>query len=212
MTTTSTPERADAKPVSAMPNALASGRLRPTTPWLILAGSMLLAIAVFLLIAMADGFANGINWTGAIVLGAVFFLVAVWLVARIIEGARQATNRFVTSLVATAFVIALIPLISLIGTLVSRGIARFDLTFFTWSMVGVVAKDGGGIHAIVGTLLITLTATVISVPIGLFTAIYLVEYGKGWLSKSINFFVDVMTGVPSIVAGLFAYTLFMLVM
>lgn len=70
--------------------------------------------------------------------------------------------------------------------------------------------DAGGIyHAIVGTLLITGVATLISVPIGLLVAIYLVEYGGGSkLARAVTFFVDVMTGIPSIVAGLFAYALF----
>ena len=64
-------------------------------------------------------------------------------------------------------------------------------------------------HALVGTLLITLGAAVISVPIGILAAIYLVEYGKGSrLARWITFLVDVMTGIPSIVAGLFAFSLF----
>jgi phosphate transport system permease protein len=70
--------------------------------------------------------------------------------------------------------------------------------------------EGGIRHAIVGTLLITLAAAAISVPVGLLTAIYLVEYGRGRLARSITFLVDVMTGIPSVVAGLFAYALFVL--
>ena len=75
-------------------------------------------------------------------------------------------------------------------------------------MRGVVGEGGGAYHAIVGTLIITGLAALISVPIGLMTAIYLVEYGTGRLKKAITFLVDVMTGIPSIVAGLFAYALF----
>src|SRR5690606_25627609 len=67
-------------------------------------------------------------------------------------------------------------------------------------------------HAIMGTLVITGLATLISVPIGVLTAIYLVEYGKGVLARAVTFFVDVMTGIPSIVAGLFAISLFTLVL
>jgi phosphate transport system permease protein len=78
-------------------------------------------------------------------------------------------------------------------------------------MRNVVGEGGGALHAIVGTLLITLAAAVISIPIGLFTSIYLVEYGAGKrLARGITFLVDVMTGIPSIVAGLFAYALFAL--
>ena len=78
-------------------------------------------------------------------------------------------------------------------------------------MRNVIGEGGGIYHAIIGTLLITLAATVISVPIGLLTAIYLVEYGaRARLARPITFLVDVMTGIPSIVAGLFAYALFVL--
>ena len=83
--------------------------------------------------------------------------------------------------------------------------------FLTFSMRNVVGEGGGIYHAIIGTLLITLAATVISVPVGLMTAIYLVEYGdNGRTARTITFLVDVMTGIPSIVAGLFAYALFVL--
>jgi phosphate transport system permease protein len=77
----------------------------------------------------------------------------------------------------------------------------------------VVGEPGGIYHAIIGTLLITLTATVISVPVGLLSAIYLVEYGgTSRLASWIRFLVDVMTGIPSIVAGLFAYAVFSLLL
>ena len=86
--------------------------------------------------------------------------------------------------------------------------ARFDEQFFTWSMRGVIGEGGGAIHAIYGTLIITGCATLISVPIGILAAIYLQEYGTGRLKRALTFFVDVMTGIPSIVAGLFAFSLF----
>jgi phosphate transport system permease protein len=102
----------------------------------------------------------------------------------------------------------MVPLLSLVYQVVSRGIGRFDGTFFSYSLVGIVGEGGGAYHAIVGTLLITVLTALISVPIGLLTAIYLVEYGQGRLKRAITFLVDVMTGIPSIVAGLFAYALF----
>ena len=72
-------------------------------------------------------------------------------------------------------------------------------------------KAAGISHAIVGTILVTLVAAIMSVPLGVFTAVYLVEYGgKSRLAKAITAMVDVMTGIPSIVAGLFAYALFVL--
>src|SRR6218665_1414407 len=126
------------------------------------------------------------------------------------EGPRRAKDRLITSLVTTAFIIALLPLISLAWIVMSDGIARFDPTFFTQSMRNITGGGGGALHAIIGTLLVTLLAALISVPIGLLTSIYLVEYGRGMLARGITFFVDVMTGIPSIVAGLFAYALFAL--
>jgi phosphate transport system permease protein len=100
--------------------------------------------------------------------------------------------------------------VSVIATVLDNGIARFDAQFFTNSMRGVVGEGGGGYHAILGTLIITALAALMSIPVGLLTAVYLVEYGRGKLSRAITFFVDVMTGIPSIVAGLFAFALFAL--
>jgi phosphate transport system permease protein len=134
--------------------------------------------------------------------------VALYVLSRIVEGGRHATDRLVTCLVYGAFGLAMVPLLSLLYQVVSRGIGRFDSTFFSYSLVGVVGEGGGAYHAIMGTLLITVLTALISVPIGLLTAIYLVEYGRGRLKRAITFLVDVMTGIPSIVAGLFAYALF----
>jgi phosphate transport system permease protein len=153
---------------------------------------------------------TGFSVTSTAVYGVVLGTVLVYAGTRAVEGRRKATDRLVTCLVTSAFGIAMIPLASLVYTVLDKGLARFDSDFFGMSMFRVVGEGGGAYHAIVGTLVITLVATVISVPIGLFTAIYLVEYGSGRLKKAITFFVDVMTGIPSIVAGLFAYALFTL--
>ena len=191
---------------SAAVNPLTHGRLPTWGPWAIAAGALAISGIIFAIIAGTTG--AEFNLTGMIVLGALIALVAIWAISFAVEGSRQASNRFVTSLVTGAFLLALVPLVSLLVTLIINGAPRFDAEFFSSSMRGVVSVGGGGLHAIVGTLLITLTATLISVPIGIFTAIYTVEYGgDGWLKRAINFFVDVMTGIPSIVAGLFAFTL-----
>jgi len=121
---------------------------------------------------------------------------------------RHARNRLMTALIAGAFVLAMIPLISLVYEVTKRGIPGLSLEFFTADARGVVGEGGGASHAIVGTLVITGVATLISVPIGIMAAIYLNEYGQGRLRRALTFFVDVMTGIPSIVAGLFAYALF----
>src|SRR3954465_7670885 len=104
----------------------------------------------------------------------------------------------------------MIPLVSLVYTVLRNGLARLDSEFFHSSMLGIVGEGGGAYHAILGTLIITTLTTLISVPIGLLAAIYLVEYGTGRLKRWITFLVDVMTGIPSIVAGLFAFALFAL--
>ncbi len=148
--------------------------------------------------------------TGALI-AAMGFVLATVLVSRIVEGKRKATDRLVTSLVTGAFLLALVPLVSLVLTVVTLGSKRFDLEFFTYSMRNILGDGGGAIHAIVGTLEITLLATLFSVPIGIMTAIYLIEYGRGKLAKAVTFLVDVMTGIPSIVAGLFAYAVFALI-
>lgn len=182
---------------------LTAGRLPRATVPIAMAGS---AVIGYALAVLASG-------TGNIGLATLFafllYLVTIEIATRVVEGARQAADRRASNLIAGAFLLALVPLGSLVWVTLSNGLARFDLAFFSNSMRNVVGEGGGAIHAVYGTLYVTGMATVISVPIGLLTAIYLAEYGaRNRLSKSITFFVDVMTGVPSIVAGLFAYALF----
>ncbi|MBO0610970.1 phosphate ABC transporter permease PstA [Myceligenerans salitolerans] len=125
------------------------------------------------------------------------------------EPRRKAVDRLMTVLIWAAFVVAMIPLVSLLWTVLVNGAGRVSLDFLTYSMRGIFGGDpsGGIYHAIMGTLIITGWAALISVPVGLLTAIYLVEYGRGALARSVTFFVDVMTGIPSIVAGLFVVAL-----
>lgn len=197
------------RPVSAG-SGLAGNRLPRGSVWLILAASLLLSAALFGLLAAARG--ESFDLVGAIIVGALIHVAASTGLTAAVEGRRQAVDRFVTSLVAGAFLLAMVPLVSVAITVVGNGLARFDAEFFTSSMRNVTGEGGGALHAMVGTLLITLAATVISVPLGLLTSIYLVEYGRGRLAKTITFLVDVMTGIPSIVAGLFAYAAFALVL
>ena len=133
---------------------------------------------------------------------------------RQVDPRRRRTDLLMRVVITGAFALAMVPLVSVAWTVVSHGVERFDAYFLTHSMRGVFGGvDAGGIyHAIVGTVEITALATLISVPIGLLTAVYLVEYGRGPLAKAVTFFVDVMTGIPSIVAGLFAYALFAVVL
>lgn len=192
---------------TAPANPLAHGRLHRRTPWLVLGLSFTVAAGVLSLLAAA-GTIGGLNLVAVAVLGIVFYIIAIGVLSAQVEGRRQATDRIVTAVVTTAFVLAILPLVSLVYTVVANGLARFDVQFFTFSMRNVVGEGGGAVHAITGTLLMTGTAALISIPIGLLTAIYLVEYGRGPFARAITFFVDVMTGIPSIVAGLFAFALF----
>jgi phosphate transport system permease protein len=152
------------------------------------------------------------NLAAIVIVAVVIHLVGLSLWSRVVENARAATDRTVTSLIWVALGIAFVPLVSLLYQVLSKGAGQINGRFLTWTMRNVIGEPGGIYHAIIGTLLITLAATVISVPIGLLSAVYLVEYGgESRMSRWIRFLVDVMTGIPSIVAGLFAYALFSLV-
>ncbi|WGD38111.1 phosphate ABC transporter permease PstA [Lysinibacter sp. HNR] len=197
------------------PNPLTAGRLPRGAPTTLLIGSLVTSALLFLLLHFASVVDSGkqaspleINYFGVVFVGAVLYTASITIFAWLAEGRRRALDRLMTTLIVSAFILALIPLVSLLFTVVAGGIGRFDPEFFSSSMRNVTGEGGGAIHAVVGTLEITGLATLISVPIGLFTAVYLVEYGRGWLARAITFFVDVMTGIPSIVAGLFAFALF----
>lgn len=185
-------------------------------PWALGACSLLLGAAASALL--------GFSLLGLALLSGLIFLALGPLLLGLIEGRRKGQEALASYLVYSSFLLALIPLFSLLYTLISQGLPGLSLSFLTTSMKGVTgvhdqaaaAGEGpilGGIyHALVGTVSITALATLISVPVGLLTGIYLVEYGQGrWLARAITFFVDVMTGIPSIVAGLFAASFFALV-
>jgi len=192
---------------SAADLAATHKRLPRWVPWAFLAGS--LAVAFLVLLVVADP-----TVVGVALLGAAIHVVGLTIFSRAVEGSRYATDRLATTLVTGAFLLAMVPLVSLVWIVLSRGLTLFSWEFLTTDMVGVYGDmtSGGVAPAIVGTLLITLGAAVISVPLGILTAIYLVEYGRGPLARGITFLVDVMTGIPSIVAGLFAFALFTLVL
>jgi phosphate transport system permease protein len=186
-------------------STLRGASLPKWSPWAIAAGS----IAVACGIGAAAGLTSHVQWG---VIAAILFLLGTYAIAARVEGRRQAKDRIATSLVWVAFLLAVIPLVSLVWTTLSRGVKVLDIYFLTHSM-GVVpdSQPGGGIyHAILGSLEQVGLATVIGAPIGVLTAIYLVEYGRGRLAQAVTFFVDVMTGIPSIVAGLFILSLMLI--
>ena len=124
------------------------------------------------------------------------------------SGSRAFKNALATVLVTIAFIIALIPLLWILYTVISRGAGLLaDSNWWSQSQRGITTRreGGGAYHAILGSLLQAGVTALMSVPVGILTAIYLVEYGRGRLAKVVSFMVDILTGVPSIVAGLFIY-------
>lgn len=188
-------------------STLRGGRLPKWSPWAVLVVSVALGLGI----SAGAGLHSSVQWA---LIAAVLFVGIGYAVAVKVEGRRQAKDRVATSLMWVAFIVAVIPLASLVHETVKRGVKVFDVYFLTHSM-GVVpdAEPGGGIyHAILGTVEQVALAGVIAVPIGVLTAIYLVEYGRGTLAKFVTFFVDVMTGIPSIVAGLFVLSFWILIL
>jgi phosphate transport system permease protein len=128
-------------------------------------------------------------------------------------GWRRTKNRIATTLMMLAFVLVIIPLGFVLYTVIAKGASVISWSFLTGPIVPqVVPADVGGIGpAVLGTLEITGMATVMAVPLGILGAIYLNEYGgKGVLARLIGFMSDVMTGVPSIVMGLFLFSIWVL--
>lgn len=189
-----------------------AGHLPKWAPWAILLICFAISATIFAF-ANIGGDPADFNIAMTLVVGMILYMALIFIVSTVAESRRHATDRLMTALVSSAFVIALLPLVSLLYTVIINGLVRFDAEFFSSSMRNIVGEGGGAVHALWGTLLITLGATIISVPIGLMTSIYLVEYGNGKkLARGITFLVDVMTGIPSIVAGLFIYSVFALIM
>ena len=129
------------------------------------------------------------------------------------KGWRRTSNRIMTVLMITSFVLVIIPLGFVLVTVVAKGISIISWSFLTSDIPPNVAPAnvGGMGPAIVGTLEITALATVLAVPLGILGAIYLNEYGgTNVLARLIGFFSDVMTGVPSIIMGLFIFSIWVL--
>ncbi|MCT1657942.1 phosphate ABC transporter permease PstA [Brevibacterium luteolum] len=196
---------------------LKSKQLPKWAPWGVAAAAIIAAIVLSFI------FTGGFNVALAALLAGLINLAVIFAWSFAVEGQRKATDRVATTLVTSAFAIACIPLISLLWTALERGGPVLlehpsVLNRTMQGMKGVLDQEyvageaslaGGFYHAIAGTVLITLASCVISIPIGVLTAIYLVEYGgRNPLARGITFLVDVMTGIPSIVAGLFAFSLF----
>ncbi|WNM36171.1 phosphate ABC transporter permease PstA [Streptomyces sp. Li-HN-5-11] len=198
----------DQRPMAGTPQpSLSRRRLPRWTPVAVAAAS----IAVGVAIGLGFGLSSRFQW-GLIAL--LLFVVGTYVITAVTEDRRQAKDRVATSLVWACFVVAVVPLYSLVEETIARGVKVLDGYFLTHSMAGVIPSGpGGGVyHAIIGTLEQVGLASLIAVPIGVFTAIYLVEYGRGKLALAVTFFVDVMTGIPSIVSGLFILAFWILIL
>ena len=125
---------------------------------------------------------------------------------------RRGVNWMMTGLCALALLIALVPLVSLLWLVVSRGLAGLSWDFFT-STPAPVGETGGGVgNGIAGTLYIVGIACLLGVPLGVGAGVYLAERGNGPLGEAIRFTAEVLSGVPSIVIGIVAYGLVVLPM
>jgi phosphate transport system permease protein len=128
------------------------------------------------------------------------------------SGGRKVRNALATLLICAAFLIALVPLVAVVVWVVSKGASVLSTDFFTQDIPFTQRTEGPGMGpAIVGTIVITFGATVMAVPLGVMGGIYLNEYGgSGKFAGLVRTLAEVMTGIPSIVMGLFIYTFWVL--
>jgi phosphate transport system permease protein len=176
-----------------------------------LAGSLLSSFCLMWLVyvrltPLAGGVGFAICWY-------VTFVFTYWLVVRQQNGPLAAKDKVAGVIVATAGIGCLVPLTLVIGYTVWKGWQTFRFNFFTETQefTGPLSKatDGGGIHAIVGTLEQVGIATILSVPLGVLTALFLNEVG-GRFARPVRIVVDAMSATPSILAGLFIYAVIVL--
>jgi len=120
---------------------------------------------------------------------------------------RRVTDNAMRGLALALTLLALVPLVLILYYLLKKGLSAFSVDFFTTDPTGRFLGDPGGIRsAILGTIEIVVIASAFAIPIGLGVALWLVEYGKdGRFANLVRYFIDVMTGVPSVVFGLFVY-------
>jgi phosphate transport system permease protein len=184
--------------------------IKPTTPWKASASDRSKDFAVFvssLLIAFLLVKFTGFN--GKLGFVFLFFVIDTALVAALSftrYGAMSAKDAAVKVMVSFGALLTVLPIASILGTLLVKGLPGIKLNIFTQDMSLAAPTDpltnGGLLHAITGTVTLVALALLFSVPLGILTALYLTEI-KGSLTRPIRFLVQAMSGVPSIVAGLF---------
>jgi phosphate transport system permease protein len=200
------------QPRGPVTNTLTTGQLPRFVELYVLLGAVIISGGFTLLM--------GHHWGTFAIVGLLLYLVALVVLSSIAENRRKAVDRLVRSLVCIAFLLAMAPLVSTLYTVAAKGIGELNWTFISTTSGAVfnpatlkVTISNGALPAIVGTLEITGIAALMSIPIGILTSIYLVEYARPtqWMARTVTFLVDVMTGIPSIVAGLFALALFTII-
>ena len=186
-------------------SGLRSGRLQPAQALGAAGGGLLVAVVAFAVTPL-EGRAD------FVIVAYLAAAAAYLLAAARIEGRRSVVDRLAAVAMVTAVGICLLALGSVLVYTAARGMKALDWYFFTHSMNGVGPRDdaGGAYHSIIGTLEQVLLAAVIAVPAGLLVAVYLAEYGRGRTASLVRTVIDVMVGIPSIVAGLFIYAFWVL--
>jgi len=187
-----------------------STTVQPTKPWKASKKDRLVDISIFLASLLASYAVVEITpMKGKLALFAVFFIVYMILTATlkgIQRGSAAAKDALVNSVVAIGAIVTVIPIASILFTVLQKGLPGIKLNIFTHDMSMATPTDpltnGGLLHAVTGTLTLVALALIMSVPIGILTALYLTEI-KGRFTGPIRFLVQAMSGVPSIVAGLF---------
>lgn len=195
---------------TVMPKSSSNTEAKPSKPWRATGVDKGESIAIFFGSILASYLI--VLWTpmkGKLAYVAIFFLaylVLDFLLAFIKKGRNAGVDSVFKALALSAMVLVLMPIVSILSSVWIRGHKGLHLTLFTKDMHSAAATDpviqGGLLHAIIGTVLLVVFALILSVPIGILTALYLTEI-KGRFTRPIRFLVQAMSGVPSIVAGLF---------
>ena len=182
----------------------------PTKPWRASHRERVRDIAIFVIsLAASYLLVAATPMKGKLAYFGVFFIAYALLTSvfkATVRGSAAAKDALVNSLVAIGAIVTVIPVVSILATLLKKGLPGIGFNLFTHDMALATPTDplsnGGLLHAITGTLILVTVALVLSVPIGILTALYLTEI-KGRFTGPIRFLVQAMSGVPSIVAGLF---------
>jgi phosphate transport system permease protein len=210
--TTTTTTTTTAPPRPTPPNRVPR-RVRDLTltDVLVIAGCAVSAVALtWLIFTVLTG---GTGWLGFVVTAYFTFLLLLFFVTNDQLGRSVAADRVVTVVIVTSAVLLLIPLVFLVVYLITRGLPALRLTFFTEDQRGVTpvmpSSAGGGAHAVIGTIEEVGLALLFSLPLGLSAAIFLNESRSRW-RRVVRIFVDAMSGLPSVVAGLFIFAVLIL--